>query len=422
MSFADQYLFKHKPFISPIKEPPSGLLSFIVVIPLYLEDNILDTLESIKNSQLPQGSSEILIIVNYPDNDSEDHKIINQKTFNDLLVWAKKNSIVNRKYFPMLAVDLPVKHAGAGLARKIGMDEAVRRFNQLNKPDGLILSLDADTMIEENYFQAIEYKMYHQRTEKCGGCIINFEHPTGGARFNNEVYNAILQYELHLRYYKYALKYTGFPFYEYTIGSCFGISAETYARHGGMNRQKGGEDFYFLHKIFPHKTFAFISDTCVYPSPRISERVPFGTGPVIKAMIDNQQKEFFTYSPHAFFELRVLFGRILSYYRANKALLIEELNSLPASISEFLISRGFQDKLEEINRNSASPESFVKRFYGWFDGFMVVKYLNYSHQEHFKKLPVCEAVVVFLERTEKLIFKADPRLLLTELRSRDKKG
>ena len=33
---------------------------------------------------------------------------------------------------------------GVGLARKTGMDEAVRRFNAINNPEGIILNLDAD--------------------------------------------------------------------------------------------------------------------------------------------------------------------------------------------------------------------------------------------------------------------------------------
>ena len=41
---------------------------------------------------------------------------------------------------------------GVGLARKTGMDEAVRRFDIINNPEGVILSLDADCTVEHNYF------------------------------------------------------------------------------------------------------------------------------------------------------------------------------------------------------------------------------------------------------------------------------
>ena len=46
----------------------------------------------------------------------------------------------------------PVSKWGVGLARKTGMDEAVRRFNSINRPDGVILNIDADCTVDSNYF------------------------------------------------------------------------------------------------------------------------------------------------------------------------------------------------------------------------------------------------------------------------------
>ena len=90
-----------------------------------------------------------------------------------------------------------------------------------------------------------------------------------------------MAYELHLRYLNLFSRFTGFPYAYHTIGSCFGVRAETYASQGGMNKRKAGEDFYFLHKIIPLGEFREINNTCVIPSPRESDRVPFGTGAAI---------------------------------------------------------------------------------------------------------------------------------------------
>lgn len=422
MSFADQYLIKHKPFIPAIEEPPSGLLSFIVVLPVYLEDKILDTLENLRNAYLPSGDSEVLIVVNYSETDIEKNKKFNQSTYNELLVWCKLNSTARMRFFPLLAADLPAKHAGAGLARKIGMDQALKRFNHINRPDGLILSLDADTLVERNYFQAIENKMFGISNINYGGCILYFEHPIEGNDYEREVYGAIIQYELHLRYYKYALKLTGFPFYHFTIGSCFGVRAGFYARQGGMNRQKGGEDFYFLHKLFPHKPFVFISETCVYPSPRPSTRVPFGTGPVIAKMVENKENDYLTYSPQAFLDLKVFLLKVPLCFNANLKTINNEINSLSPSIQDFLHENKFEEKMVEIKQNSASEQTFLKRFYQWFDGLMVVKFLNYTHQSYFDKTQVALAIKFFLEMEGiQLIFKNDRKLLL-DLRKMDLQG
>jgi hypothetical protein len=55
MAFAENY-FTNYSFLKPqIKEPPSGLLLFIVVIPVYHEDGFIAILESLYESKKPDG-------------------------------------------------------------------------------------------------------------------------------------------------------------------------------------------------------------------------------------------------------------------------------------------------------------------------------------------------------------------------------
>ena len=85
-------------------------------------------------------------------------------------------------------------------------------------------------------------------------------------------------YEDYLHYYKKALDYAGFPDSIYTIGSAFAVRADAYVKQGGMNRRQAGEDFYFLNKLTKLGKITEINDAYVYPSARVSDRVPFGTG------------------------------------------------------------------------------------------------------------------------------------------------
>ncbi len=156
------------------------------------------------------------------------------------------------------------------------MDEAVRRFNLLNKPDGIILNLDADCRVKNNYFTAVFGEM-HNRKDRTA-CSIYFEHPISGNEFSEEVYRSIILYELHLRYYLQGLAFTGFPYVHHTVGSAIAIKALPYIKAGGMNRRMAGEDFYFIQKLLPAGGFFNLNQTTVYPSPRSSARVPFGTG------------------------------------------------------------------------------------------------------------------------------------------------
>lgn len=395
MKFADSYLTKSQLFIQHIQEPPSGLLQFIVVIPAYLEDKILATLDSIENAAEPECITEILIVVNYSESDSEENKQINLKIYNELVEWCSNHSSSHRSYYPILAHDLPKKHAGVGMARKIGMDEALYRFNAIENPQGLILSLDADVILDHNYFLAIENKMADK--ERFRGFIPYFEHTANGSEFSSWVYDAIMQYELHLRYYKHILKYIGFPYSNYTIGSCFGVRAEFYSQQGGMNRRQAGEDFYFLNKLFPHGEFAEITETCVHPSPRPSLRVPFGTGASVTKIITKNKHVYKTYSPSAFYDLKQVFCSIESLYACESGKLNKIFKNWPFTIQEFLNENIFIQKLEEIRSNCGSSESFYKRFYYWFDGFKVVKYLNFTHEKYYSKVPVVKAVRDFLK-------------------------
>ena len=397
MGFASAYLEKHSFFDQQIAEPPSGLLHFIVVIPAYLEENIHETLNSLLQATPPKSHCEVILVVNHSETDSFENKEKNQSIFLNLKTWCNAHSKNNIKFYPIFAPDLPIKHAGAGLARKIGMDEAVRRFNYLDYSEGIILSLDADSRVDLNYFTEIDAMMgYHP---SAGGCLIYFEHLLSGEEFTQDIYNAATKYELHLRYYRHALKAAMYPFSYYTIGSCFGVKNSVYVSQGGMNRRQAGEDFYFLHKLFPNREFVEITGTCVYPSSRPSFRVPFGTGPVIQRLITGEDHDFFTYHPDAFNALHQLFQVVPILYSKNSNT-DKLLLSLPESVHDFLGKMKFQNKLCEIRENTSSKEAFIKRFFQWFDGFMVVRFLNYTHNKFYTKLVVKEAVQTFFKKGE----------------------
>ncbi len=115
------------------------------------------------------------------------------------------------RLWPVRKTGLPGKYFGVGLARKIGMDEAVYRFNLLNNENGVIVALDADTLCAENYL--VEIENHFNKFPGTEGCSIYFEHPLKGNDFDSKVYETICQYELSLRYYKQGLKWAGLPFF-----------------------------------------------------------------------------------------------------------------------------------------------------------------------------------------------------------------
>ena len=64
-----------------------------------------------------------------------------------------------------------------GFARKTAMDEAVRRFAAIYKPEVLILSLDADTFVAGNYFREIAHAA---QTSRAACFTFQFRHNYDG--------------------------------------------------------------------------------------------------------------------------------------------------------------------------------------------------------------------------------------------------
>src|SRR4030095_9895180 len=122
-----------------------------------------------------------------------------------------------------------------------GMDEALRRFDEVGWAEGIIAGYDADCRCETNYLTALE--RHFQKNSQSPGCSIYFEHPLSGP-LSPAVYEGAAAYELHLRYFVQALRYAGFPHAHHTLGSCMAVRACTYCKQGGMNKRKAGEDFY----------------------------------------------------------------------------------------------------------------------------------------------------------------------------------
>lgn len=370
----DKYLAKQSLFQELIKEKPSNNLKLIVIIPAYNEPDILNTLNALLHCKKNKAHTEIIILFNHSEISTDAIIQQNKVSYSEVLKWAKKQNTPELKFIPVLVENLPKKHAGAGLARKIAMDEAIRRFSQVENEAGIIASLDADTLVSNNYLTDISKAFNENR--KLNACTFYFEHLIND---DKDINRAIETYELYLRYFKLALAHTGFPYAYHTIGSCFAVRASSYVKQGGMNRRQGGEDFYFLHKIFPLGNCKELNHIKVYPSSRPSDRVPFGTGPAIRKIIVDG--EYPTYKPQYFCYLKSFFSKKTKLFKASQESINNYYYNINESIQEFIPIQEFIEKICELNANCATLDSFEKRFFQWFDAFKIIKYLNYIHEK-----------------------------------------
>lgn len=362
--YLSKYGFKG-PFL---KNPIPSDLKISIVIPCYCEENLIHTLESFQTKSELDFSVEVIVMINASENDSIENKNLNLKTYEDALNWSKKHSSEKLKFHFILDNELPKKHAGVGLARKIGMDEAVYRYHQVGN-DGVIICADADALYESNFIEKV-HEHFYLHHPKSPGCSIFFEHPLKGNDFEKEVYEGIIRYELYLRYYKNCLEYCGFPFAFHTIGSSMATRSSAYQKSGGMNKRKAGEDFYFLQKLIELGNFTELNSTKVIPSPRPSHRVPFGTGRSVSEWLQQgSQTEWPVYAISIFDTLKNFNDQVLNLYHHE----FDSLEDIHPLLRSFLRENEIDSKLKELRNNSTSLENFTKRFYSWFDAFLVLK-------------------------------------------------
>jgi glycosyltransferase involved in cell wall biosynthesis len=360
-----------------IQDDPSQDLGIVVVIPSYAEPSINHALLSLQSCSRPPCEVEVIVVVNQSEVEGEEIAALNQQTFEETMKWEERTRGSGDPGFSVFAIlekNLPKKHAGVGFARKIGMDEAVRRFQIVDKEDGIIACFDADSSCRSDYLT--ELYSHFERNPETPGCSIRYEHPTFGSEFEPKTYLAVTYYELHLRYYNQAMKATGVPYAYHTVGSSMAVRSSAYQKQGGMNRRKAGEDFYFLHKIIELGNFTELNSTIVYPSPRPSDRVPFGTGKAINSFLKNPNTGYYTYNLQAFRYLSEFFKSIPEFY-ITKPELVTLGGQVPYVLIDFLSSYFFDDRILEISKNSKGLSSFEKRFFRWFNAFMVLKFVHF---------------------------------------------
>jgi hypothetical protein len=371
--YLEKYAYRPRLIDTPV---PSDL-GIVVVIPAFNEVNISQALLALQGCSRPPCQVEVIVVINQSESASAEIDQVNRKTLVEVCEWEKRTEGSRDPGFSVYGIyesALPKKHAGVGFARKIGMDEAVRRYEEIDREEGVIACLDADSTCRVDYLT--ELFRHFQENPETPGCSIRFEHPTFGNEFSPKTYLAITYYELHLRYYNQALKASGAPYAYHTVGSSMAVRANAYQKQGGMNRRKAGEDFYFLHKIIELGNFSELNTTVVYPSSRPSDRVPFGTGKAINSFLSSSQSAFYTYSPRAFKYLAEFFQNIPEFY-ITKPQLVTLGGQVPYVMIDFLSAYFFDDRIVEIYQNSKGLNSFEKRFYRWFNAFMVLKFVHF---------------------------------------------
>ncbi len=410
MGFADYYIKKNEGFYF-FNPPELPVCNMVIVIPCYDEPEISKTIHSLFNCENPGCHVALFVVVNSSIDSPEKAVSQNEISFKEIVELSEKSPQWLQIYV-LNVKGLPSKNAGVGWARKIGMDMAVVNFNLSDNKNGIIISLDADTLVENNYLTSI--KNFYNNNPDYIAASIYFEHPLNVGYTNS----AIVMYELYMRYYKNAVTASGFAYSVYSVGSCFSVLAKAYVSQGGMNRRKAGEDFYFLNKLHSYGKIGEINTSAVFPSSRVSDRVPFGTGPVINKLLSDGNRVFNTYAFDSFLVLRNIFLSVdIIYENKNIETVIDNI-----VLKEFCRLYDIPTKTSELISNCSNISIFRKRFFHIFDSFVILKWLNFASENGFNKIDIsdeCFKLLSFFNVNIEGINK-DPYTLLQIFRKLDK--
>jgi len=365
----------------------------VVVIPCKDEPALGATLESLALASPAPWAVEVIVVVNAS---RADPPAVRARCAADAArareVAARMNAGALRAHV-VEVLDLEPRHAGVGLARKLGMDEAVGRLHAAGAGcGGVIACLDADCTVEPDYLA--EIVGWFERHPAADAASIAFEHDLASVA-DPRHRAGIAGYELFLRCHVHGLRLAGHPSGIHTVGSSMAVRATSYAVHGGMNRRKAGEDFYFLQKLVEHGVVGEVRATTVFPSARVSDRVPFGTGRAVGDWLTSDEPEFLAYDARVYLRLGELIARIERWWRERDD---DPLAGLPGVVTAFLTEERFAEALAGMRANSTSLSSFRARFLAWLSPFRALKLVHHLTREAYPKLPVTETAAALARR------------------------
>jgi len=215
---------------------------------------------------------------------------------------------------------------------------------------------------------------------------------------NPQLLAAIVRYEIFLRYYVLGLSYAESPYAFHTIGSTMSCTVRSYVAVRGMNRREAGEDFYFLNKLAKLSLMGTITGTRVYPSPRPSQRVPFGTGQRMRSSLEGTYREDVFYDPRVFSILKRWLNGMKTCIREGGNFSLQLAAEISPHLSSFLEKNDFLRVWEHICRTHKIPEKRIWHFSEWFDAFRTLKLIHYLTEAAYPAGNLGHALPDLLER------------------------
>jgi len=359
----------------------------IIVVPSIAEsENLPALINSLEqNDELELLNTLLIVVVNNSISSTEEVKNDNQKTI-DYIKNIKSRVNISVIDASSNGKEMDDKNGGVGLARKIGMDLALTKFDYYSLNKKIMICTDADCTVEPYYLTKISQEFNRNNLE---AAVVNFSHDISG---DDEETKAIICYEIFLRYYVLGLSFAKSDYAFHTIGSTMLCTPEAYVKVEGMNKRKAAEDFYFLEKLAKIYPIGELKLTHVYPSKRGSWRVPFGTGRSVDRYLSSSRDEYLLYDPKSFIVLKTWLQVFNDNSISNQIDLIRISQNIHPALSGFLSQQDFGNFINKVLLKNNNPNEIEKQKHFWFDAFRTLKLIHYLRDETYPNINMFDAI------------------------------
>ncbi len=250
------------------------------------------------------------------------------------------------------------KHSGVGWARKVLFEQIICNSDDTE----LIVSLDADTILSEDYLKEV-LKAFNANPSVYAIASPYYHHLSGSDNLDR----LLLRYECYMRHYLINLLKINNPYAFTALGSAMAFPLWAYKRVGGITPLQAGEDFYLMQKFAKTGRILLDGVPCVYPQGRISQRVPFGTGPALSLSMQEMDKRYPLWDASTFVPVDATFA------------LFPELFELDVEtpMTSFLQQQLKTDDLwGPLRRNFKQQDLFVRACQQKVDGLRIQQFLK----------------------------------------------
>lgn len=388
---SEKYLERYAEPLSIVARRIDEIYESAVVVPVYGEDPAAFT--RLTKTHPGSGKHLLILVVNAPvdalparreQNDAFLHfarasgDVLKVSECAEWIRLATGESGVDALLFDATREPLRLrKKEGVGRARKIGLDSALALYLCGKVRSAMVGSTDADVTLPRDYWSQLSAGAHQAEgvLPPFSGLLFPYRHilPEQGL-----MRDRMTELEVSFRYYVLGLAFAHSPYAYHTLGSALAVSLPHYARVRGVPNRQAGEDFHLLAKLSKLAPLARLTEGTVEIETRLSDRVPFGTGPSLTRTLQTPHEKLRVYHPWSFLWLSYVL-EVLTLAAWSGA---SELPAFSSELPAWAKTHALGFYRTTLPHLAACPSAAhrVRRVHERFDALATLQFIHEAHR------------------------------------------